>query len=151
MKKSDLKQLIREILAEQIGVAPNSFTQSSGPSTGGSSTGGGTKPPLPTAPVGGQTQATGGDISVDEITQLEQTFEAMLTSNESPDIKRRAQQSLNTISKNRRSPSRLKEILKKIWQDIIGGGPNPDGGYLEEKEVPLIYGWRNLPKWILGL
>ena len=35
MKKSELKNLVREILSEQIGVAPDSFTQTAGSSTGG--------------------------------------------------------------------------------------------------------------------
>ena len=52
MKKSELKKLIREILSEQ-GVAPTTGV------TAGQPSGGGTRPPLSTAPVGGQTAATG--------------------------------------------------------------------------------------------
>ena len=75
MKKSELKNLVREILSEQIGVAPDSFTQ-----TAGSSTGGGTKPPLPTAPVGGQTQATGGSQTSGPATNAETAqIQALLT------------------------------------------------------------------------
>ena len=54
MKKSELKNIIRQIVKEQRGMAPGPVGQTMG--TGG----GGTRPPLPTAPVGGQTQATGG-------------------------------------------------------------------------------------------
>lgn len=144
MKKSELKQLIREILAEQMGVAPVSGLSSMQPPTGGTGVG------PNTAPVG-QTQAAGGGLSDDNITQLEQTFEAMLTSGESPELKKLAQQSLNVISKNRSMPNRLKELLRRIWDQIISGGS--PGPYLQERPKGgwLISDWRALIKAILGL
>ena len=104
MKKSELKNLVREILSEQIGVAPNPFTQSAGHSTGG-----GTRPPLPTAPVGGQTQATGGS----------QTGGVTPTSGPATSAETAQIQALLTYAKNAQSkriqlPSWFWEIIRII-------------------------------------
>ena len=58
MKKSEVKNLIRQIVKEQRGMAPGPVGQTMGT--------GGTRPPMSTAPVGGQTAggSSGGNSNM---------------------------------------------------------------------------------------